>query len=103
MPTSRRNQQAEEWPEPGRISSYIGVGSTKCKEGPVCLPQAAGTPTGDEAAPTPPSEDSRRRATALLAAMVGGMALARATATPAPGLSDNILAVLREELAPLVP
>src|SRR3954447_26542039 len=45
----------------------------------------------------------RRRGAAitLLAAMVGGMALARATARSAPDLSTEILASLRVRLPPL--
>lgn len=42
--------------------------------------------------------DDRNGAIALASAMVGGMALARATAKAAPELSGEILAALREEL-----
>lgn len=41
----------------------------------------------------------RRRAIAVLAAMVGGMALARATAGTSPELSAEILAAVRAQLA----
>ncbi len=51
------------------------------------LPAAAGDPC-----------ERSRRALAIVAALVGGMALARATAAAAPGLSLEILASLRAEL-----
>lgn len=43
--------------------------------------------------------ERRRRAIAVLAAMVGGMALARATADASPELSAEILVALRAQLA----
>ena len=47
-----------------------------------------------------PSAESRARAMHILATMVGGLALARATAAGRPALSDEILATLREHLTP---
>lgn len=46
-----------------------------------------------------PSAQGRARAMAMLATMVGGLVLARATADGRPALSDEILATLREQLA----
>jgi TetR/AcrR family transcriptional repressor of nem operon len=46
---------------------------------------------------TPP--EARARAILLLAALVGGLALARATARAEPKLSDELLATVRRELA----
>ena len=43
--------------------------------------------------------EARERALLTLAALVGGMALARATAAAAPDLSAEFLATLRRELA----
>lgn len=48
---------------------------------------------GDE-----PSAEGRARAMQILATMVGGLALARATSAGRPALSDEILATLREHL-----
>lgn len=45
-----------------------------------------------------PSPEGRARATQMLATMVGGLVLARATAAGRPALSDEILATLREHL-----
>lgn len=45
-----------------------------------------------------PSAEGRARAMNILATMVGGLALARATAAGRPALSDEILATLREHL-----
>ncbi len=45
-----------------------------------------------------PSAEGRARATQMLATMVGGLVLARATAAGRPALSDAILATLREHL-----
>ena len=46
-----------------------------------------------------PAMGDRERALLTLAALVGGMALARATAAAAPDLSAEFLATLRRELA----
>ncbi|MDT0137615.1 TetR/AcrR family transcriptional regulator [Acidovorax sp. PRC11] len=46
----------------------------------------------------PPSVEGRERAIQMLATMVGGMVLARATADGRPALSDEILTVLCEHL-----
>lgn len=46
-------------------------------------------------------EDRRARAVAIVSALVGGMALARATARGAPELSAGILAALREQVRAL--
>lgn len=48
-----------------------------------------------------PSAAGRERAIRMLATMVGGMVLARATAAGRPALSDEILTVLREHLTAL--
>ncbi|MNY64804.1 hypothetical protein D3C86_2019690 [compost metagenome] len=45
-----------------------------------------------------PSAEGRTRAMQMLATMVGGLVLARATAAGRPALSDEILATLREHL-----
>ncbi|MBB6560993.1 TetR/AcrR family transcriptional repressor of nem operon [Acidovorax soli] len=45
-----------------------------------------------------PSPEGRTRALQMLATMVGGLVLARATAAGRPALSDQILATLREHL-----
>jgi len=45
-----------------------------------------------------PSAEGRARAMHILATMVGGLALARATAAGRPALSNEILATLREHL-----
>ncbi|WCM89311.1 TetR/AcrR family transcriptional regulator [Acidovorax sp. NCPPB 3576] len=45
-----------------------------------------------------PSAPNRARAMEMLATMVGGLVLARATAAGRPALSDEILATLREKL-----
>jgi len=45
---------------------------------------------------------TRRRAVTLVAAVVGGMSLARASAASDPDLSGEILAALRSELSDLV-
>ncbi|XDF36345.1 TetR/AcrR family transcriptional regulator [Paracidovorax avenae] len=45
-----------------------------------------------------PGAEARARAMQMLATMVGGMVLARATASGRPALSDEILAVLSEQL-----
>lgn len=45
-----------------------------------------------------PSAESRERAMQMLASMVGGMVLARATAAARPALSDEILATVRDHL-----
>lgn len=45
-----------------------------------------------------PSAEGRARAMHMLATMVGGLVLARATAAGRPALSDEILATLREHL-----
>lgn len=45
-----------------------------------------------------PSAEGRARAMQMLATMVGGLVLARATAVGRPALSDEILATLREHL-----
>jgi TetR/AcrR family transcriptional regulator, transcriptional repressor for nem operon len=47
-----------------------------------------------------PSPESRAQALHMLATMVGGMVLARATVAANPALSDEILATLRKHLAP---
>ncbi len=47
-----------------------------------------------------PSPESRTQAMHMLATMVGGLVLARATVAANPALSDNILATLREHLTP---
>jgi TetR/AcrR family transcriptional repressor of nem operon len=47
-----------------------------------------------------PSPESRTQAMHMLATMVGGLVLARATVAANPALSDEILATLREHLAP---
>jgi len=47
--------------------------------------------------------EARGRAILLLAALVGGLALARATARAEPELSDELLATLRRELAATAP
>ncbi len=47
-----------------------------------------------------PTPEGRARATHMLATMVGGLVLARATVAANPALSDNILATLREHLTP---
>ncbi|MDP4072930.1 TetR/AcrR family transcriptional regulator [Acidovorax sp. A1169] len=52
-----------------------------------------GLDQGDE-----PSAEGRVRAMQMLATMVGGLVLARATAAGRPALSDEILATLREHL-----
>lgn len=59
--------------------------------------QMAGWAHGPTAA-----DDRREMAIVLLSALVGGMALARATAASAPVLSDEILATLRGRLGSLV-
>ncbi|AVS60992.1 TetR family transcriptional regulator [Paracidovorax avenae] len=46
-----------------------------------------------------PGPEGRERAMQMLATMVGGLVLARATAAGRPALSDEILRVLREQLA----
>jgi TetR/AcrR family transcriptional repressor of nem operon len=46
--------------------------------------------------------EHRRRAITLVAALVGGLALARATAQPSPELSAEILASVREQLGELM-
>lgn len=46
-----------------------------------------------------PSPEGRTRALQMLATMVGGLVLARATAAGRPALSDQILATLREHLS----
>lgn len=46
-----------------------------------------------------PSLEGRTRALQMLATMVGGLVLARATAAGRPALSDQILATLREHLS----
>lgn len=50
-----------------------------------------------------PSAAGHERAIRMLATMVGGMVLARATAAGRPALSDEILTVLREHLTALPP
>lgn len=47
-----------------------------------------------------PTPENRARATHMLATMVGGLVLARATVAANPALSDEILATLREHLTP---
>jgi TetR/AcrR family transcriptional repressor of nem operon len=47
-------------------------------------------------------DERRRRAITLVAALVGGLALARATAQSAPELSTEILASVREQLGELL-
>jgi len=54
------------------------------------LPEDAGAP-----------DERRRRAIAIVAGLVGGLALARATAAAAPELSAEILAAVRAELGAL--
>ena len=56
---------------------------------------ANGLPEGGDAA------GRRRRAMTILAALVGGMVLARATASSAPDLAADMLTSLRHELAVL--
>lgn len=46
-----------------------------------------------------PGPEGREQAVQMLATMVGGLVLARATAAGRPALSDEILRVLREQLA----
>ena len=54
-------------------------------------------PDGSQAASIEPGD--RSRAISMLSTMVGGLILARATASGLPALSDEILATLRQHLA----
>ncbi len=46
-----------------------------------------------------PEAADKARAVVVLSALIGGMVLARATSSAAPALSDEILAILQEELS----
>ncbi len=74
-----------------RQGEAIGAAFTEGFQAMVCSMQRA-LPSG-----TPP-EEARRRALALVSALVGSVAMARAVETADPALAREILAAAREEL-----
>jgi TetR/AcrR family transcriptional regulator, transcriptional repressor for nem operon len=53
---------------------------------------------GPTATTTPPTADARQRALAIAAAMIGGIAVARAVHKARPDLSDEVVAAMRQVL-----
>ena len=72
--------------------------STRFSDGFERMVDAIQAMLGPTATTTPQTADARQRALAIAAAMIGGIAVARAVRKARPGLSDDVVAAVRQVL-----